>query len=156
MFQAYLLLIPNLILVIVESQVKSAKKKVPVELITNLEIYTRYCWIADEEQKRWKKSLQKNVILLEGGNSLSNIFNGNNLKKSLGNPALEKLKSYGHSNNITQKIPLKTTKAFFLLFIINSRTSSVSSELLPNDPMWPLNFCYDPQWATWPFREILV
>ena len=90
------------------------KKKVPVELITNLEIYTRYCWIADEEQKRWKKSLQKNVILLEGGNSLSNIFNGNNLKKKFGKPYFREIKkAMATPTTLLKKYHWKQLRLFF-------------------------------------------
>ena len=58
------------------------------------------------------------------------------------------LKSYTSSKKITQKTTIKTPKTFFLLFIIKSRTSSVSSKVWPLYGPFalngPQNFCHGP------------
>ena len=70
---------------------KSKKKGLRL-FISNFETYTRYSWVADEEQKKVLGIL--NVSSLSShvgwGNGLFDFFKGGNLKKKcLGNPGIE-------------------------------------------------------------------
>ena len=64
---------------------------------SNFETYTRYSWVANEEQKESLKCFKCSFLssLVGGSNSFFNFFKGAILKKSLGNPALNSYYSEG-------------------------------------------------------------
>ena len=59
-----------------------SKKEVLGVFISYFETYSRYSWVAEEEQKKGVL----NYSLVGGGKNLFNFFKGGNLKKKFGKP----------------------------------------------------------------------